>query len=206
MTRVFIKYCGFLSSKNSRKFVTSPSPAHGCYWLYKKLPAVNCEKTQFFWTPCPHPHLFLTALLTHAPSYALLTSIEPPIIYSHIISRCVHSISITDLFPLSLPHILTQNSGSMTRLQHDFGTPGLMSNFHVLRRVESVKIAAFSALVSTRSGINLFQDRKAKPPVRPHDRLASGSPPDKGDNFSLLLLAIQFDLCYSALYHKSDLR
>ena len=34
---VFIKYCFF--SKNSRKFATSPSPALGCYWLYKKLPA-----------------------------------------------------------------------------------------------------------------------------------------------------------------------
>ena len=63
-----------LFPKNSRKFVTSPSPAPGCYWLYKTLPAnwsdctlafrwelwmsyrdvgeagvaVNCEKTQFF--------------------------------------------------------------------------------------------------------------------------------------------------------------
>ena len=33
--RVFIKYCGFFS-KNSRKFAPSPSPALGCYWLYKK--------------------------------------------------------------------------------------------------------------------------------------------------------------------------
>ena len=33
--RVFIKYCVF-SSKNSGKFATSPSPALGCYWLYKK--------------------------------------------------------------------------------------------------------------------------------------------------------------------------
>ena len=35
--RVFIKYCIF--SKKSRKFANSPSPALGCYWLYKKLPA-----------------------------------------------------------------------------------------------------------------------------------------------------------------------
>ena len=60
-------------SKNSRKFASSPSPALGCYWLYKKLSsigvyahialraltvsysdvgeggdAVKCEKTQFF--------------------------------------------------------------------------------------------------------------------------------------------------------------
>ena len=56
-------------SKTPRKFATSPSPALGCYWLYKKLPAtrivlrafkvsnsdvgeggvaVNCEKAQFF--------------------------------------------------------------------------------------------------------------------------------------------------------------
>ena len=34
---VFIKYCFF--SKNSQKFVTSPPPALGCYWLYKKCPA-----------------------------------------------------------------------------------------------------------------------------------------------------------------------
>ena len=33
MYRVFIKYCVF--SKNSRKFATIPSPALGCYWLYK---------------------------------------------------------------------------------------------------------------------------------------------------------------------------
>ena len=31
--RVFIKYCFF------PKFASSPSPALGCYWLYKKLPA-----------------------------------------------------------------------------------------------------------------------------------------------------------------------
>ena len=70
--RVFIKYCVFFS-KNSRKFATSPSPALGCYWLYKKLPAnrsdctialrwelysdvgevaVKCEKHNFSWTPC----------------------------------------------------------------------------------------------------------------------------------------------------------
>ena len=36
--RVFIKYCGFFS-KNSRKCAASPSPALGCYWSYKKLPA-----------------------------------------------------------------------------------------------------------------------------------------------------------------------
>ena len=34
--RVYIKYC---VSKNSRKFATSPSPALGCSWLYKKVPA-----------------------------------------------------------------------------------------------------------------------------------------------------------------------
>ena len=63
-------------SKNSRKFVTSPSPALVCYWLYKKLPAnrSDCtlalrwrsltamwareglqwieEKHNFSWTPC----------------------------------------------------------------------------------------------------------------------------------------------------------
>ena len=33
---VFIKYCGFFF-KNSLKFATSPSPALGRYWLYKKL-------------------------------------------------------------------------------------------------------------------------------------------------------------------------
>ena len=32
--RVFIKYCVF--SKNSRRLATSPSPAFGRYWLYKK--------------------------------------------------------------------------------------------------------------------------------------------------------------------------
>ena len=40
---VFIKYCVF--SKNSRKFATSPSPALGCYWLYKKLPANRSDCT-----------------------------------------------------------------------------------------------------------------------------------------------------------------
>ena len=35
--RMFIKYCVF--SRNSRKFATSPSPALGYHWLYKKLPA-----------------------------------------------------------------------------------------------------------------------------------------------------------------------
>ena len=61
-------------SKNSRKFATSPSPALGCYWLYKNYQPIgvavhshcvralkvsysdvgkggvaeNCEKTQFF--------------------------------------------------------------------------------------------------------------------------------------------------------------
>ena len=39
--RVFIKYCIFL--KNSGKFATSPSPALGCYWLYKKLPAIRSD-------------------------------------------------------------------------------------------------------------------------------------------------------------------
>jgi len=65
--------------KNSRKFATSPSPALGCYWLYKKLPANwsdctlalrwelwrsftamkarewlqrNLKKHNFSWTPC----------------------------------------------------------------------------------------------------------------------------------------------------------
>ena len=68
MYRVFIKCCVF--PENSRKFATSPSPALGCYWLYKILPANgsdctlalkvsysdegeggvagNCEKTPFF--------------------------------------------------------------------------------------------------------------------------------------------------------------
>ena len=32
-------------SKNSRKFATSPSPALGCYWLYKKLPANRSDCT-----------------------------------------------------------------------------------------------------------------------------------------------------------------
>ena len=32
-------------SKNSRKFATSPSPALGCYWLYKKLPANKSDCT-----------------------------------------------------------------------------------------------------------------------------------------------------------------
>ena len=32
-------------SKNSRKFATSPSPALGCYLLYKKLPANRSEYT-----------------------------------------------------------------------------------------------------------------------------------------------------------------
>ena len=41
--RVFMKYCVF--SKNSRKFATSPSPALGCYWLYKKLPANRSDCT-----------------------------------------------------------------------------------------------------------------------------------------------------------------
>ena len=31
--------------KNSRKFATSPSPALGCYWLYKKLPANRSDCT-----------------------------------------------------------------------------------------------------------------------------------------------------------------
>ena len=31
---MFIKYCVFFF-KNSKKFATSPSPALGCYWLYK---------------------------------------------------------------------------------------------------------------------------------------------------------------------------
>ena len=74
-------------SKNSRKFATSPSPALGCYWSYKKLPAnrsyftlalrwdlkvsysdvgeievaVNCEKTQS-WTPCLNIFFFLISL------------------------------------------------------------------------------------------------------------------------------------------------
>ena len=34
-----------LNSKNSRKFATSPSPALGCYWLYKKLPAIRSDCT-----------------------------------------------------------------------------------------------------------------------------------------------------------------
>ena len=38
-----MKYCVF--SKNSQKFATSPSPALGCYWLYKKLPANNSDCT-----------------------------------------------------------------------------------------------------------------------------------------------------------------
>ena len=42
--RVFIKYCVFFF-KNSRKFATSPSPALGCYWLYKKLPANRSDCT-----------------------------------------------------------------------------------------------------------------------------------------------------------------
>ena len=37
--RVFIKYCFFF--KNSRKFATSPSPALGCFWLYKKLKPIG---------------------------------------------------------------------------------------------------------------------------------------------------------------------
>ena len=28
-------------SKNSRKFATSPSPAFGCYWLYKKIQPIG---------------------------------------------------------------------------------------------------------------------------------------------------------------------
>ena len=32
-------------SKNSRKFATSPSPALGCYWLYKKLPSNRSDCT-----------------------------------------------------------------------------------------------------------------------------------------------------------------
>ena len=32
-------------SKNSRKFATSPSPALGCYWSYKKLPANRSDCT-----------------------------------------------------------------------------------------------------------------------------------------------------------------
>ena len=63
-------------SKNSRKFATSPSPALGCYWLYKKLTANRTlalfwelwrsltamkarpglqwlvKKHDFSWTPC----------------------------------------------------------------------------------------------------------------------------------------------------------
>ena len=31
--------------KNSRKFATSPSPALGCYWLYKKSPANRSDCT-----------------------------------------------------------------------------------------------------------------------------------------------------------------
>ena len=40
-------------SKNSRKFATSTSPALGCYWLYKKLPANRR-------TPCSSP-VYLTS-------------------------------------------------------------------------------------------------------------------------------------------------
>ena len=44
MYRVFFKYCVFF--KTSRKFVTSSSsPALGCYWLYKKLPANRIDCT-----------------------------------------------------------------------------------------------------------------------------------------------------------------
>ena len=43
LCRVFIKYCVF--SKNFQYFVTSPSPALGCYWLYGKWPANRSECT-----------------------------------------------------------------------------------------------------------------------------------------------------------------
>ena len=36
--------CFFLS-KNSRNIATSPSSALGCYWLYKKLPAIRSDCT-----------------------------------------------------------------------------------------------------------------------------------------------------------------
>ena len=41
--RMLSKYCVF--SKNSRKFSNSPSPALGCYWLYKKLVANRSDGT-----------------------------------------------------------------------------------------------------------------------------------------------------------------
>ena len=56
--RVFVKYCVFFP-KNSRKFVTSPSTALGCYWLYKKLPDIGVpvhsycvERFEGFWQRC----------------------------------------------------------------------------------------------------------------------------------------------------------
>ena len=39
--RIFIKYCDF-----SKILETSPSPALGCYWLYKKLPANRSDYTR----------------------------------------------------------------------------------------------------------------------------------------------------------------
>ena len=40
-----IHYILCFFSKNSRKFATSPSPALGCYWLYKKWPANRSDCT-----------------------------------------------------------------------------------------------------------------------------------------------------------------
>ena len=42
--RVFIKYCVF-SHKNLLSLATSPSPALGCYWLYRKWPANKSDCT-----------------------------------------------------------------------------------------------------------------------------------------------------------------
>ena len=41
--RVFIKYCVFF--ENAKYFATSPSPALGCYWLYRKWPANKSDCT-----------------------------------------------------------------------------------------------------------------------------------------------------------------